>query len=488
LLGARLALAAVFLLSGLAKLGDRRGSVDAAHDLGVPSARAAPVASLLVILELAVAVALVPTVSARWAAVGASVLLLGFSAAVAVALIRGRRPNCHCFGQLSARPIGARTLARNGLLLGLAAFVLVAGWRRPGGSAVAWWGPLSPTERASIALGAFGTLAACALAVVVLSLMRQNGRILLRLGALEASSPHGHAHAVVGLPVGATAPEFALPNLSGEVSTLQSLRADGKPVMLLFTDPHCEPCAELLPEVAAWQRDHDDGVIVAVISRGGAEENGPKAAEHGLSRVLLQSDFEAAHAYQADATPSAVLVASDGTVASPLMSGADAIRSLISALTNGGMPHSAASLPIGSAAPGFSLPNLDGRVVDLSEFGGAPTLLLFWRPGCGFCQQMLDALKAWEERHDADGLQLLVVSSESIEANREMGLHAEILLDDAFGVGASYGVTGTPSAILVDDAGQIASGVAIGERAVFELAGGHVQGTEPLVDVAVHQA
>ena len=56
-------------------------------------------------------------------AVAASVavlVLVVFTALVAVRLAQGRRPVCACFGSLSARPIGASTLARNGLILAVA--------------------------------------------------------------------------------------------------------------------------------------------------------------------------------------------------------------------------------------------------------------------------------------------------------------------------------------------------------------------------------
>ena len=32
----------------------------------------------------------------------------------------------------------------------------------------------------------------------------------------------------------------------------------------------------------------------------------------------------------------------------------------------------------------------------LEEFRGRETLVVFWNPGCGFCERMLPDLKAWE--------------------------------------------------------------------------------------------
>ncbi len=69
------------------------------------------------------------------------------------------------------------------------------------------------------------------------------------------------------LPVGQAAPEFSLPDLDGNPVTLAMLRSPGKPVLLVFTDPHCNPCMALLPDIAQWQREQAGHATVAVISR-----------------------------------------------------------------------------------------------------------------------------------------------------------------------------------------------------------------------------
>ena len=58
LLCARLLLALVFLVAGLAKLADLAGSRQALRDFGVPARLATPLGTLLPLAELVVAVAL----------------------------------------------------------------------------------------------------------------------------------------------------------------------------------------------------------------------------------------------------------------------------------------------------------------------------------------------------------------------------------------------------------------------------------------------
>src|ERR687893_1767142 len=153
LLVARLLLVLVFLVAGVAKLVDRAGSRQAVVDFGVPAALASTLGILLPLTELAVAAALIPTSTAWWGAVGALVLLLLFVVGIGVNLARGRKPECHCFGQLHSEPAGWNTLVRNGILAAVAGFVVWQGYDGAGLSAVAWLAGLSTAQVVSLVIG-----------------------------------------------------------------------------------------------------------------------------------------------------------------------------------------------------------------------------------------------------------------------------------------------------------------------------------------------
>ena len=85
-----------------------------------------------------------------------------------------------------------------------------------------------------------------------------------------------------GLPVGAWAPHFSLKGLRDELTTLANLLADGKSVVLLFTNPNCGPCQTLLPEVGRWQQEHSGMLSIVLVSEGTATDNLAKTAELGL--------------------------------------------------------------------------------------------------------------------------------------------------------------------------------------------------------------
>jgi uncharacterized membrane protein YphA (DoxX/SURF4 family) len=140
LLIAHLVLAGVFALAGVAKLSDLEGSRKAIIDFGLPAVLASPLALLLPLAELAVAAALIPASTAWWGALG---LLMLFVVGISLNLARGRKPDCHCFGQLHSAPAGWKTLARNGVLAAVAGFVLWEGFDVAGPSAISWLGALS---------------------------------------------------------------------------------------------------------------------------------------------------------------------------------------------------------------------------------------------------------------------------------------------------------------------------------------------------------
>jgi peroxiredoxin len=283
-----------------------------------------------------------------------------------------------------------------------------------------------------------------------------------------------------GPSVGSAAPTFSLRDLRGEEITLDSLRAAGKPVVLLFIDPDCGPCNALLPEMGRWQQKYAEKLTISLVSRGEPEVYRTRADEHGLRNFALQEDSEVADAYGVWGTPSAVLVSADGAIGSPMAAGEDAIVALL-ARAAGERPQLPMHQPevqetqepvpeVGDLAPEVKLPDLEGRTVGLEDFKGQETLMLFWSPGCGFCMQMLPELKEREADPPEGAPRLLIVSEGSVEENEAMGLSSTVLLDNDYAASDAFGVGGTPSAVLVDAEGRIASEVVGGATAVLELA------------------
>jgi hypothetical protein len=198
---------------------------------------------------------------------GALGLLSVFVVGITINLARGRKPDCHCFGQLHSAPAGWKTLARNGVLAAVAGFVLWKGYEGGvGPSALGWLGGLSTTLLLGLLGGALVLALLAGQWTFLVHLLRQNGRLLLRLEALEATAAAGNYAAPstngsaqptqppAGLPVGEEAPRFSLQGLHGETLTLDALRSSGKPVMALLRTRAADPATRCCRMWAAGKR------------------------------------------------------------------------------------------------------------------------------------------------------------------------------------------------------------------------------------------
>jgi hypothetical protein len=202
-LGVRGVLAAALAVAAVAKVRDRRHARAAMASFGVPE-RLVGMASIAVPATELGAAALLASPAPRPGAALALVLLTGFTVGVAANLAGGRRPDCHCFGNLTTGPIGRRTLVRNLVLLAGATVVLAAGGQDVPAVAVA-----------------VPVLVAVAVAVVVVS-------------------------------------------VSVADRTLRRPRAPGA-TLVVFVEPGCTDCLQLEPELASWQRA--GGPIEVVVHR-----------------------------------------------------------------------------------------------------------------------------------------------------------------------------------------------------------------------------
>jgi thiol-disulfide isomerase/thioredoxin len=469
-------LAMVFAAAGVGKALDRAGSRRAASSFGVPDRLAGAVALGLPATEVAIALLLLPS-STRWyAAVAALALLLAFSAAITIAMARGKAPECHCFGQLHSTPAGWTTLARNAVLAALAAFVVVVGHDDPGSGAFAWASDLDATGWLTLALGVVLVAVVAISGYAVTHVMRSYGRVLVRLETVEERLRSAGFELedpdempALGLEPGTPAPTFELESIHGDRVSLDGLREPGNPIVLLFTSPTCGPCSLLMPTIAEWQRDHDGKLTVALVSDGDPDAVRAEAANHELVNVLLDDDHSTYEAYEANGTPSAVLIGEDGAIATWLAAGFDWIESVVEhALSGVGRTP---GLPIGAELPALQAQTLDGQDILLADAVGRDSLLLFWNPDCGFCRSLHEDLLAFEASAPANAPALVVVSSGRPADVKEEGFTSTVLLDPHWTVPAALGATGTPMAVLVSAEKRIASPVASGGHGVLELLG-----------------
>ncbi len=303
---------------------------------------------------------------------------------------------------------------------------------------------MNPLWMAALALCVISAVFGCWLGW---QLLRQNGRMLLRLDGLEKrldSMEFGEPSGPASLPLDSAAPDFDLPDLKGTHQSLAQFR--GQPLLLIFFNPACGFCRELAPKMtalasragtlsqAAGQERSEGRPFLLIISTGDAEQNRQLFAEHRLDCVvLLQRQTEVATAYRANGTPSGYLISPEGKIASELAIGGEALLALLadqlkienqkskidqtSALAaheesrnNRFRNHSLAGsrlkrdgLKAGILAPDFRLPRLDGRgELSLEDFRGRRVLLVFSSPRCGPCHTLAPQLEKFHRAQQED--------------------------------------------------------------------------------------
>ena len=131
---------------------------------------------------------------------------------------------------------------------------------------------------------------------------------------------------------------------------------------------------------------------------------------------------------------------------------------------------------VGTAAERFALPTADGATCTLDGLleRGRPVLLVFSSPGCGGCEAVMPDVARWQQTEDAR-LTVAVLSGgppgQSIAGADQHGL-ARLLVDEDQTVSRSFGVTVTPTALLLDPDGRVAAAPALGADEIQRLVAG----------------
>lgn len=125
----------------------------------------------------------------------------------------------------------------------------------------------------------------------------------------------------------------------------------------------------------------------------------------------------------------------------------------------GRMPASSPTA-IGSAAPDFSLADLDGDPIALADLRGRPVVVNFWASWCGPCVEEFPLLRDAAARHAAAGLAVVgIVWDDHSEAARSFmernGATWPAAMDPGARVAAAYGVVGPPETFFIGRDGTI---------------------------------
>ena len=338
-----------------------------------------------------------------------------------------------------------------------------------------------------VLLGAL-LLAMVSLAWLLLQVLRQQGRLLLRVEALERhpgalETPAGDP-ARGGLPPATTFPPFRLPDLEGEEVGLEDFETR---VLLVHWSPECGFCREIAPDLGRLQTDlRRRKTELVLVSYGSPESNRALMETHGLRcPVLLQPDGGTVEGFARMGTPAAYLLDEKGRVAKPVAVGAREVPELAEQAA-GRRTRLASERPLsdsliereglkaGATAPAFELSDLSGRTVSLADRRGHRVLLVFSDPDCGPCDALLPHLARLERDHRKDGTAVVMVSRGEPGENRRKaeaaGVEFPVVLQSGWSLSKKYGIFATPVAFLVDEDGVIERDVSRGPGEIMALA------------------
>jgi len=111
------------------------------------------------------------------------------------------------------------------------------------------------------------------------------------------------------------------------------------------------------------------------------------------------------------------------------------------------------------AAPEFTLTDLDGNPVSLSDYAGAPVLVNFWATWCPPCRSELPLIQAYQDKYEGDFVVLALSGGETAQDVQAFidaqGYTFVVLLDSEFAVAEQYGVRGFPTSFFIDADGAI---------------------------------
>src|ERR1700723_2918980 len=126
-------------------------------------------------------------------------------------------------------------------------------------------------------------------------------------------------------------------------------------------------------------------------------------------------------------------------------------------------------LPLGTAAPGFRLPDTDGKTVSLDEFKGAPALLVaFICNHCPYVKHVRHELARLGKEYQDKGVAVVGISSNDVVSHpddspelmvkekAEVGYTFPYLYDESQEVAKAYKASCTPDFYVFDEDRRLA--------------------------------
>lgn len=115
---------------------------------------------------------------------------------------------------------------------------------------------------------------------------------------------------------------------------------------------------------------------------------------------------------------------------------------------------------IGQSVGNFSLEDLDGNLVGLSDYKGKTVLINAWATWCPPCRAEMPDLERYYQNHAEDGFVILAINAGDSREDAQgfvtsNHLSFPVLLDQDLEVLQGLGISGFPTSILIDSNGIV---------------------------------
>ena len=127
-------------------------------------------------------------------------------------------------------------------------------------------------------------------------------------------------------------------------------------------------------------------------------------------------------------------------------------------------------LTVGMAAPDFSLPDIEGKTVRLSDYRGKVVFVNFWATWCKPCKEEMPSMEILWENFKSEDFVMLAISMDRVTTKKDippfiesMKLTFPILTDSWGQTDKRYKLMGVPETYIIDQSGVLREKV-IGPR------------------------
>jgi peroxiredoxin len=114
---------------------------------------------------------------------------------------------------------------------------------------------------------------------------------------------------------------------------------------------------------------------------------------------------------------------------------------------------------VGTPAPDFTLSNLEGKEVKLSQFKGKVVLLNFWSSWCIPCRSEMPTIELLHREYKDKGLIVLGIDDEESQKQaaflQKFGFSFTSLVESKRQASNLYSIGGIPTTVLIDQQGKI---------------------------------